>query len=130
MKKQQDQVRDFHKAFGHPVGNTGPKPMEPERRLSRSAWMAEEVVEFMTADNVVDQVDALTDLAYFVFGTAVEMDVDLERVFEIVHSANMKKLGPDGKPMRRPSDGKIIKPEGWVPPETRIAEYLSSVAKE
>jgi predicted HAD superfamily Cof-like phosphohydrolase len=32
--------------------------------------------------------------------------------FKLVHENNMRKLGPDGKPIFR-EDGKIIKPEGF-----------------
>lgn len=42
--------------------------------------------------------------------------VDAMHVFVEVHLANMRKLGPDGLPIRR-ADGKVLKPEGWTPPE-------------
>jgi hypothetical protein len=32
----------------------------------------------------------------------------------------MAKLGADGKPIIRESDGKIMKPEGWEPPEAKL----------
>jgi predicted HAD superfamily Cof-like phosphohydrolase len=41
-------------------------------------------------------------------------------LFDIVQAANMAKLGPDGKPIIRPEDGKIMKPEGWEPPEEKL----------
>jgi predicted HAD superfamily Cof-like phosphohydrolase len=39
----------------------------------------------------------------------------LNEVFEEVHRSNMAKL-VDGKPLKR-ADGKVIKPEGWTPPD-------------
>jgi predicted HAD superfamily Cof-like phosphohydrolase len=33
-----------------------------------------------------------------------------------VHLSNMSKLGPDGKPIRRPSDGKVLKGPNYKPP--------------
>lgn len=39
-------------------------------------------------------------------------------LFDEVHAANMRKLGPDGKPIYR-ADGKNIKPAGWVGPNHR-----------
>lgn len=42
--------------------------------------------------------------------------VDAMPVFAEVHLANMRKLGPDGLPIKR-EDGKVLKPEGWTPPD-------------
>jgi len=36
----------------------------------------------------------------------------IEPIFDLIHENNMKKLGPDGKPIFR-ADGKIIKPKGF-----------------
>ncbi|AJA41399.1 hydrolase [Geobacillus virus E3] len=70
-------------------------------------------------DVVVAQADALTDVAYFNFGTFVHLGVKPFNLFKIVQEANMSKLFPDGKPRYR-EDGKIIKPEGWQPPEPKL----------
>lgn len=43
-------------------------------------------------------------------------NVDTLHVFCEVHLANMRKLGPDGLPIKR-EDGKVMKPEGWKPPD-------------
>jgi predicted HAD superfamily Cof-like phosphohydrolase len=42
--------------------------------------------------------------------------VDAMHAFVEVHLANMRKLGPDGLPMKR-EDGKVMKPQGWVAPD-------------
>jgi predicted HAD superfamily Cof-like phosphohydrolase len=36
----------------------------------------------------------------------------------------MAKLFPDGKPRYRESDGKIIKPDGWVAPEPKLKSEI------
>lgn len=51
-------------------------------------------------------------------------DVPIQEIFAIVHEANMAKLWPDGKPRYRESDGKVLKPDGWIPPEARIRAYF------
>ena len=38
--------------------------------------------------------------------------------FREVHRSNMAKVGPGGKVLRR-EDGKILKPEGWTPPDLK-----------
>ena len=66
---------------------------------------------------VVAQADALTDISYFNYGSFVVAGIDPQPLFDIVQGANMAKLGADGKPIIRESDGKVMKPEGWVAPE-------------
>lgn len=51
-------------------------------------------------------------------------DAPIQDIFPFVHEANMAKLWPDGKPRYRESDGKVLKPEGWIPPEARIRQYF------
>lgn len=63
--------------------------------------------------NLLDFIDGLCDLTYVTMGGAVNVPVNLERHFEEVHRANMDKT--KGKSFR--DDGKVLKPEGWVPPD-------------
>jgi predicted HAD superfamily Cof-like phosphohydrolase len=82
-------------------------------------------------DKVIGQSDAIIDAFYFLAGSLVEMGVKPQALFDIVQAANMAKLGPDGKPIIRPEDGKIMKPEGWEPPEAKLeAEIKRQYASE
>lgn len=74
---------------------------------------------------VVAQADALTDILYFVYGSFVVQGTNSQPLFDIVQRANMAKLGPDGKPIIRPSDGKIMKPDGWVAPEPLLEAEIN-----
>jgi len=124
MNKQYEMVKEFHEKFGHP--NPGkPTKLTPERVAKRTTWMHEELREFNEAEFLVDQADAMIDLAYFVIGTLVEMGVRPDNLFEIVHQANMSKVWPDGSVRRNP-DGKIIKPPGWEGPEEKLAAEIIS----
>jgi len=125
--KQQEQVKEFQLAFNHPVANV-PTFMDKNRAEARMNWVKEEVDEFLDANNVIDQADALVDALYFILGTAVEIGVDLEPVFNIVQEANMSKLWCDGKPHFR-ADGKVIKPEGWQAPEPQIQAEIERQMK-
>lgn len=78
-------------------------------------------------DVVIGQLDALVDQLVFVNGSLVEMGIDPEPFFKIVMDANMAKLGADGKPIIRESDGKIMKPEGWEPPEPKMLAELEKL---
>lgn len=63
-----------------------------------------------------EQADALVDCYYYSLNAAAKKGVNLSKVFNVVHAANMAKRDPTtGKFLKR-QDGKIIKPEGWVAP--------------
>ncbi|MGG5317233.1 HAD family hydrolase [Enterococcus sp. AZ072] len=64
-------------------------------------------------DQLTAEVDALTDLLYFTYGSFALIGVDPQPIFEIVHQANMGKLFPDGKPHYHPDTHKVLKPENW-----------------
>lgn len=76
---------------------------------------------------LIGQLDALIDQLVFVIGSLVELGVDPEKFFKIVMDANMAKLDENGKPIFRPSDGKIMKPEGWEPPEPKLRLELEKL---
>lgn len=122
IKDMQAKVAEFQKAFGHPVGDK-PKMIKTERHEIRTDWLQEEVDELWHAETLVDVADALGDVIYIALGTAIEYGIDLEPVLNIIHEANMSKLGPDGKPIYK-ADNKIAKPEGWQPPEPKIEAEL------
>lgn len=127
MNAEQGMVREFHEAFRHPVARL-PGMVGPDRVENRSRWMEEEVREFREAATLEDQADAMVDLLYFALGTLVEMGIDGEPLFHIVHRANMTKLWPDGKP-RFGDDGKVQKPPTWRnPAEALRAEIARQVA--
>ena len=126
MKKEWNDVRDFHDKFGHPVAEK-PVMIDKKRALSRAKWMNEEVAEFLIAEDIYEQADAMIDLMYFALGTMVEMGLEADELFAIVQQANMAKLWPDGKPHYNPKDGKVIKPEGWEDPAPKIKAYIDSV---
>jgi predicted HAD superfamily Cof-like phosphohydrolase len=122
LKKNYNQVKEFHTKFGHPVREI-PTELSKTRAETRYAWMYEELQEFIHANDLVEQVDAMIDLIYFALGTLVEMGVEPDEVFDIVHKANMDKLWPDGK-LHHNNDGKTIKPPLWQDPYEIIKESL------
>ena len=78
-------------------------------------------------DALTAEVDALTDLLYFTYGSFALIGVDPQPIFEIVHRANMGKLFPDGKPRYHPVTNKVMKPEDWqqnYAPEPLIKEEI------
>ncbi|MDR1531782.1 MAG: hypothetical protein LBS62_06305 [Clostridiales bacterium] len=128
MNRNYEQVKEFHRKFKVPVKDR-PEAMPAERAAKRCNWMREELDEFMEAADICGQADAMIDLIYFALGTLVEIGVEPDALFDIVHAANMSKLWKNGQPCYR-EDGKIIKPPGWADPsekiQTEIARQLQS----
>ncbi|CAM3474731.1 HAD family hydrolase [Erysipelothrix sp. HDW6B] len=125
MNKEWNDVKLFHEKFNHPVSEK-PAFMAKERAEKRYKWMLEEINEFLEADEIVEQADAMIDTIYFALGTLVEMGVEPEALFEIVQHANMSKLWEDGKPHYN-EDGKTIKPQGWEDPHPKLKDAIEKM---
>ena len=65
---------------------------------------------------VLEQADAIVDIEYYMKDVAARNGINTDAIFDIVHKANMNKRQLDGTFIMR-SDGKVIKPKGWVSPE-------------
>jgi predicted HAD superfamily Cof-like phosphohydrolase len=120
-----EMVRHFHAVAGVPVANV-PSALSPARLSSRVEWLREEVNELESASTLVDQVDAAIDVLYLALGTLVEMGVELEEPFKLVHESNLAKAWPDGC-FRQTATGKIIKPDGWQSPRRRLERLVSAL---
>ena len=112
------QVRSFQKASGQVV-NKKPTTLEVKEVQLRYDLMREENIEYQDAGlskNKVEILDACADQLYILLGTinAHGLQDLIGPAFELVHKNNMTKVGPDGKVLRNP-DGKILKPQGFVP---------------
>nr|WP_256924616.1 HAD family hydrolase [Enterococcus faecium] len=95
-----------------------------EKILGKTQW---------GSDPLVEQVDALTDILYFTYGSFSLLGIVPDRIFEIVHQANMGKLFPDGKPHYDPVTNKVLKPENWqmeYAPEPKIAAEIQRQIQE
>lgn len=64
------------------------------------------------------QADSMVDAWYYMLNIAAKHGMNLSKLFDVVHQANMDKRDPvSGKFIRRESDGKVIKRDGWMPPD-------------
>jgi predicted HAD superfamily Cof-like phosphohydrolase len=115
MNEQQQCVREFHQRF---LGDARATPglVEDRKLLMRSRLIVEEAGEFVAAAaarDLVGMADALVDLLYVAYGTAVVLGLDLEPLFAEVHRSNMTK---------RPAEecgGKVVKGPAFSAPRLR-----------
>lgn len=125
-------VKEFNEKFGLADGSTDLLTNDEHLAQFRIKFLQEELSEFHHAasfKNRVDMFDALLDLAYVVYGTALSMGITPEMWmagFYAVHSANMtKERAKSASQSKRGSAYDVVKPAGWVGPETRLEEILS-----
>ena len=103
---------------------------EMHRALDKAATKVSKNIP--AKQDLIGQVDALIDTLYFTYGSFVLMGVDPERIFEIVHQANMGKVFPDGKAHFDPVTHKILKPDDWeekYAPEPAIKKEIERQIK-
>lgn len=115
--RNQDLVAEFHRAFDIPIAKS--VNYLPHRWNLRSRLIREEYDEFVEAclnEDPIEIADALGDIVYLCYGTAIEMGINLDAVIREIHRSNMTKLGPDGKPVYR-DDGKVLKGPDYEPPQ-------------
>lgn len=126
MNNEQKMVDEFHRKFGHEYRQKPDANVGIEVQSLRYDLIYEELQELneaMLDRNIVDVADALGDLLYVVYGTAVVYGLDMEPIFEEIHRSNMTKVWPDGD-VRYAPNGKVLKPDTYESPD------LSTIIKE
>ena len=125
---REDVVREFHKAFDHPIDvDADDNLLILRNKLIYEEYeelkdeLAAALVDIQTEGKITVKTKArilkeLADLQYVVSGLAVALGLPLQVAFTRVHRSNMSKLGEDGKPILR-EDGKILKGPNYAPPD-------------
>jgi predicted HAD superfamily Cof-like phosphohydrolase len=125
MSKVFTDVAVFLKAVGQET------PSIPQKTVSDQAILykmliEEEYNEFLDAcknRDDVEEIDACFDMMWVIVGYMKSRGWDCENIWDEGAKSNLSKIDPvSGKVIRR-EDGKILKPEGWKPPDfTKFAK--------
>jgi len=76
-----------------------------------------ELKDAIVANDRLEQLDALVDILVVTMGAIRAGGFNGEGAWEEVMRTNFAKINPDtGKVIKR-EDGKVLKPEGWQPPQ-------------
>ena len=90
--------------------------------LSLIAEEYNELADAIAADDRVEQLDALVDILVVTMGAIRAGGFDGEGAWKEVMNTNFAKIDPTtGKVIKR-ADGKVLKPEGWQPPQ--LAQFV------
>ncbi len=120
-------VRDWERQFDGVIANrlNIDNPKLNDFRVSLIQEELNELKEALAQGNATKALDALTDIQWVLDGTYLALGLAPLKgaAFKEVFRSNMTKLGPDGKPMKREPDGKILKGPAYQPPQ--LATLLS-----
>lgn len=102
------------------LGATVSEPHEVKLKMIKMITDSKDlskITDVSKEELIGEQGDALVDSYYYSLNAAAKKGINISKLFEIVHKANMDKRDPiTGKFIKR-EDGKIIKPEGWKEPD-------------
>jgi predicted HAD superfamily Cof-like phosphohydrolase len=117
-------VKIFMETFGQEVKNQASFSSDKINKL-RYDLIKEELDELKAAlDNkdLLEVVDALTDILYVTYGAGHAFGIDLDKCFDEVQNSNMSKLDDNGKPIYNES-GKVMKGPKYFKPD--LTKFLT-----
>lgn len=82
--------------------------------------VAEEYIEFNYArsqQDEVEQLDACMDMIWVILGYCYMKGWNVKGAWDEVALSNLSKIDPKTKKVNKREDGKVLKPEGWKPPQ-------------
>jgi predicted HAD superfamily Cof-like phosphohydrolase len=124
-------VYTWQKLFGKLLHLVSDEPtiVSEECAEQRVSFLYEEIDEYIDANkngNLVEVLDALCDILYFLLGMVVIHGFQkyFTSAFNIVHDSNMSKLDKNGNVLFR-KDGKILKGDGYWKPTEKLKKLLN-----
>jgi len=113
-----NKVGIFMKTFGQEVKNKPSFSSDKINKLRIDLIKEElgELKEAMDNKDLLEVVDALTDILYVTYGAGHAFGIDLDKCFDEVQSSNMSKLDENGKPIYNKS-GKVMKGPNYFKPD-------------
>ena len=82
----------------------------------------EEFDEFMRdyfAGDNVGQLDGCMDMIWVILGYCYMKGYDVDGAWAEVARSNLSKIDPVTGKVNKRKDGKVLKPEGWTPPDLK-----------
>ena len=114
MTKVFTDVATFMSAADQTIGKDNLQQAELYQNL-----IHEEYLEFLEARQNNDDVltiDACFDTIWVIVGYMLSRGWDCERIWDEGALSNLKKIDRETKKVLKREDGKVLKPEGWQPP--------------
>ena len=79
-----------------------------------------ETKEAFANKDIVEVADGVADMVWVIMGLASSLGIDFYKVWEAVYQSNMSKV-QEGKLIKNPETGKVMKPDTYFEPKIREA---------
>jgi len=115
MSKVFTDVQVFMKAAGQIISTN-----DDEQALLYHRLITEEYNEFCAArlkNDDVETIDACFDMMWVIVGYMLSRGWDCERIWDEGALSNLKKIDTKTRKVIKREDGKVLKPDGWQPPD-------------
>jgi predicted HAD superfamily Cof-like phosphohydrolase len=115
MSKVFTDVQVFMSAAGHTITENNLNQAQLYKDLIK-----EEVSEFWDAEAVsddVEEIDACFDMIWVIIGYMLSRGWDCNKIWDEGALSNLRKIDKETRKVLKREDGKILKPEGWQPPD-------------
>jgi predicted HAD superfamily Cof-like phosphohydrolase len=119
MSKVFTDVSLFLKAVGQETPAFAQSTVSDQAELYKKL-IIEEYSEFIEADDNnddVERIDACFDMMWVIVGYMKSRGWDCENIWDEGAKSNLSKIDSVTGLVKRREDGKILKPEGWKPPD-------------
>jgi predicted HAD superfamily Cof-like phosphohydrolase len=83
----------------------------------------EEFNELVVSSTKMDDLDALIDILVVTIGAIHSLGANAEGAWQEVMQTNFAKIDAETGKVRKREDGKVLKPEGWAPPDLKPYIY-------
>ena len=103
------------------VSACGQHPSEKNAELYKNL-MKEEWDEFWQAEAMKDdlgQLDGCMDLIWVILGYCRMRGWDVNGAWHEIALNNLSKINPDTGQVKKDENGKVMKPNGWTPPDLK-----------
>jgi predicted HAD superfamily Cof-like phosphohydrolase len=114
MSKVFTDVQVFMSAAGHTITENNLNQAQLYKDLIK-----EEVSEFWDAEAVsddVEEIDACFDMIWVIIGYMLSRGWDCNKIWDEGALSNLRKIDKETRKVLKRDDGKVLKPEGWQPP--------------
>ena len=115
MTKVFTDVQVFMSAAGQTTTENNPSQAELYMNLIREEYA--ELILAKNDSNDTEIIDACFDMMWVIVGYMLSRGWDCERIWDEGALSNLKKIDTTTRKVLKREDGKVLKPEGWKPPD-------------
>ena len=115
MTKVFTDVQVFMSAAGQTTTENNPSQAELYMNLIREEYA--ELILAKNDSNDTEIIDACFDVMWVIVGYMLSRGWDCERIWDEGALSNLKKIDTTTRKVLKREDGKVLKPEGWKPPD-------------